>query len=98
MVEVHKLPMQPVYTDGAGVTRFRENGIVRWLLDWSTPRGMGLNELARMRFSDDERAQFAQLIGYSLSGYGELSYVSNEAFEAASAAEQALMKSKRRKR
>jgi hypothetical protein len=43
-----------------------------------------MNTLARMDFSDDDRQQFAQLIGYSLSGYGELqSYVDDEAYATA---------------
>jgi len=32
-------------------------------------------------FSQEDREQFAQLIGYSLSGFGELSYVSDETCE-----------------
>ena len=31
----------------------------------------------------DDKQQFAQLIGYSLSGYGELSYVDNYSYESA---------------
>ncbi len=47
-----------------------------------------LNRLACMDFSDDDRQQFAQLIGYSLSGYGDLqSYVDDHAY--ATAAEMA---------
>jgi hypothetical protein len=43
-----------------------------------------MNTLATMTFSDDDRRQFAQLIGYSLSGYGELrSYVDDEAYATA---------------
>lgn len=42
-----------------------------------------MNALTQMDFTDDDREQFAQLIGYSLSGYGDLSYVSNESFEVA---------------
>lgn len=77
-------PMQPFVMDGK-VIRFKENPIVRFLLDWARPRGMGLNELAciRDRFTDEDRAQFAQLIGYSLHGWGTLPYVSDEAYEAA---------------
>jgi len=36
-----------------------------------------------MKFNDEEREQFAQLIGYSVSGFGDLSYVSDETFETA---------------
>lgn len=76
-------PLQPLEHDNNGVLRFKENKIVRHLLDWAMPKGMGMNELARMNFSQDDREQFAQLIGYSLSGFGELSYVRDETYEAA---------------
>lgn len=73
-------PMQPVYLDEAGVVRFRENAIVRTLLDYASARGLSLNELAVMPFSAEDRMQLAQLIGYSVSGYGELSYVTDASF------------------
>jgi len=34
-------------------------------------------------FPQEDREQFAQLIGYSLSGFGELDYVSDETYEVA---------------
>jgi hypothetical protein len=37
-----------------------------------------MNKLAMMPWSNEDRCQFAQLIGYSLGGYGELHYVSDE--------------------
>jgi hypothetical protein len=58
--------------DGAPRVCFKKNAIVELLL--ATGRH-DLNSLARMNFSDEDRAQFAQLIGYSVSGWGELSYV-----------------------
>jgi hypothetical protein len=42
-----------------------------------------MNELACLEFSDEDRTQFVQLIGYSFSGFMELSYVSDEAVAAA---------------
>lgn len=77
-------PDQPLYTDERGTTRFKKNAIVRFLLDAGP---FDMNALARMDFSDDDRAQFAQLIGYSLGGFSELSYVSDEAYERAAAQE-----------
>lgn len=74
-------PIQPLVTEN-GVVRFRANAIVRHLLDHG---GIDMNALARMTFSDEDRAQFAQLIGYSLSGYGSLGYVSDDAYRAAEA-------------
>lgn len=67
------LPMQPIEN-----RRFVENTLVSHLLDFATPRGCGMNELASVPCTPEERMQFAQLIGYSLSGYGELSYVDND--------------------
>lgn len=92
-----KHPMQPLY-DNNGVTRFKPNKIVRFLLDWSQNKGMGLNELAMLPFDDEDREQLAQLIGYSISGYGELSYVSNESYtKARQRADEILNKKKGKK-
>lgn len=71
-------PMQPVGVDKNGVHRFLDNRIVRDLLDFAQPRGFGLNEIAMGNYSDSEHRQVAQLIGYSVSGYGDLSYVNSE--------------------
>lgn len=78
-------PIQPLAKDARGALRFKKNAIVDYLLEWATARGMGMNELARMDFTQDDWQQFAQLIGYSLSGYGELSYVSDDTYNAAAA-------------
>lgn len=67
-------PVQPIVTDADGTKRFHGNAIVRHLLD-AGPSGM--DYLAIMLFTDADRAQFAQLIGYSVCGFGELSYVSD---------------------
>ena len=75
-----KHPIQPIETDKVGTARFKANAIVMYLLDTSVN---DMNDLAVMDFSNEDREQFAQLIGYSLSGFGELSYVSDETYEAA---------------
>ena len=75
-----KHPIQPLISDEHGTTRFKANSIVRLLLD-SGPFDM--NDLARQGFSDDDFVQFAQLIGYSLSGFSELSFVSDEYYDVA---------------
>jgi hypothetical protein len=74
--------MQPL-VDVNGVTRFRKNGLVDALYEHGVKTGLSLNELHCMEFTDEDRMQFAQLIGYSLNGYGELSYVTDDAYEAA---------------
>jgi len=66
-----KHPMQPVVRVGK-VHRFKENKIVRLLLD--THPTVDMNTLACMDFTREDRNQFAQLIGYSVDGFAELSY------------------------
>ena len=75
-----KHPIQPLYTDNSGTIRFKENKIVTFLLDAGP---FDLNQLALMNFTQEDREQFAQLIGYSLSGFGELSYVSSDTYDTA---------------
>lgn len=75
-----KHPIQPLELDEHGVIRFKLNAIVRFLLDEGP---FDLNQLAGKSFSVEDHEQFAQLIGYSLSGFGELSYVKNETYEVA---------------
>lgn len=79
-------PMQPVILDEDGVARFKQNAIVRYLIDRCAQlRVADMNSLAIMPFSREDREQFAQLIGYSVSGAGELSYMSDEIVERADA-------------
>lgn len=78
-------PIQPIVTDELLQPRFKENAIVRKLLDFSTQNGYGLNEIARDDFSQDDRIQLAQLIGYSLRGFGTLSYVDDHTYYVAQA-------------
>lgn len=71
-------PVQPVVMTDTGTVRFQRNPMVRKLLDESTSRGYGMNELVAhshdIENGRDHMQHFAQLIGYSVSGYGELSY------------------------
>lgn len=75
-----KQPMQPLEEDEHGILRFKKNAIVCFLLD-NGP--LDMNIIAQKQFSQEDREQFAQLIGYSLSGFGELNYVSNDTYETA---------------
>ena len=68
-------PMQPLIDK-----RFKENKIVRHCLDAG---GTDLNKICMIDFSIEDREQFAQLIGYSLGGYGDLSYVTDESYNRA---------------
>lgn len=71
-----KHPMQNIENG-----RFVENKIVSYLLDNG---GIDMNDLASLNFSNEDREHFAQLIGYSVSGYSSLSYVSDESVDQAS--------------
>lgn len=74
-------PMQTLYQDEQGRARFRDNALVQHLLDKG---GIDMNALAALPdITNADREQFAQLIGYSLDGFGELGYVSDEAYYAA---------------
>lgn len=75
-----KHPIQPL-VDVNGVIRFKENKIVSYLLENG---GIDMNKIAILPFEREDRVQFAQLIGYSLSGWGDLSYVANDDYDAAS--------------
>lgn len=76
-------PLQPLIVDDHGIVRFKANEIVRYLLDAGT---FDMNHLAVTPFEQNDREQFAQLIGYSLAGFAELPYVSDETYEAAGGA------------
>jgi hypothetical protein len=74
-LQPERSPDQPVVWD-KGVLRFKQNRIVRLLLDTGK---LNLNDLSRMEFEQEDWEQFYQLIGYSLGGYDELSMVSDAA-------------------
>lgn len=85
--------MQPLIKDEQGVQRFQANTLVRALLDHGQATGLGLNELCVKFHPSEHKAdwqQLAQLIGYSLGGYGSLSYVDDEAYNTASYMAQGL--------
>jgi hypothetical protein len=75
--------MQPIIIDADGVVRFRANKIVERLLEDSTERGrIDMNTikiwLDQGEVSQDDMVQFVQLIGYSVSGIGDLDYVPHD--------------------
>lgn len=67
------MPLQPI-KDG----RFIPNRIVEKLLEVAP---IDLNDIAGMDFTNEERMQLAQLIGYSVGGFTDLSYVNDETYE-----------------
>jgi hypothetical protein len=85
-----KHPMQAIERDSDGIARFKANAIVEYLLERVVELGVDMNTLARLDFAREDRAQFAQLIGYSVSGFGDLSYADEETVQAADAEAQRL--------
>jgi hypothetical protein len=76
-------PMQPIMKTESGVVRFQENRIVSAVLAASSEgRKLDLNDIAILaahgNFTQAEQMQFAQLIGYSVSGFGDLSYADRD--------------------
>ena len=76
-----KHPVQRLHKEKDGAIRFVKNDIVEFLLDNG---GYDMNKLAMLAFDESDRQQFAQLIGYSLHGFSELSYVDDEVYERSS--------------
>lgn len=75
-------PQQEIYTDKDyhRSERFRANTIVQYLLDHG---GIDLNIIGNLPFPREDRIQFAQLIGYSVVGFGELNYVDEVSYQEA---------------
>jgi hypothetical protein len=92
----HVHPLQPLCVDQQGRIRFVSNPIVELLLDHCSalpkPIRIDMNEIALRKFSPADREQFAQLIGYDLNGFSDLSYVSEKTFQKALEAAEALSK------
>ncbi len=88
--------MQPVVWDGAGVIRFMANPIVRFMVDWGREHGMSLNDLTMLSHSAGwtkaDWSHFSQLHGYSVSGWGDLSYGSDDEWQEAEKRSAALLR------
>lgn len=81
-IEECKTPNQPIVFAEDGCIRFMQNKIIDRLLDIATELGYSLNEISRDQQNGEYRIedykQLIQLIGYSVSGYGDLNEVSHE--------------------
>lgn len=101
--------MQPLLVDGHGIIRFKRNAIIDFVLSWCaaqngspgydrqpTPhnRAPDLNTLSLMNFEREDWVQLAQLLGYSVSGFGELSYVEESDYARADIAARKLKEQK----
>lgn len=94
-------PMQPVILDKNKVARFKENTVVRKFLDEaSAGRKFDLNDLVIAQMPIEDLLQFYQLIGYSVSGYGDIFYhkvgKARKSVQIADEAVEALLKGKKR--
>jgi hypothetical protein len=88
-------PMQPIYLDENGTPRFRNNAIVRRLID---EKIFSLQDIAAW-LEDvpvEDVEQFWQLLGYSISGYGDLSFVRPEILARVNAKAKALIEESKR--
>lgn len=96
-------PQQPVVwskrkQDGrGGVIRFQANTIVRDLLDVASQHGLSLNDIACNGYTRQDREQLAQLIGYSVSGFGDLPYARRAIVADADAKAERLMALRKRR-
>ena len=57
-----KNPIQPLAKDAQGVLRFKENSLVRALLDHGQATGLGLNELARKFYAPEHADEAMKLL------------------------------------
>jgi Cys-tRNA synthase (O-phospho-L-seryl-tRNA:Cys-tRNA synthase) len=81
--DLPKNPMQPIVIDSEDVVRFKTNKIVYTVYKIAEAHGCGLNKITKQNFTQDDQKQFAQLLGYSVSGYGDLPYVDKVSVECA---------------
>lgn len=74
-----KQPMQPIVWDDRGNIRFQGNKIVQWLVD---QKKIDLNAIfvagIEQQWPIPDLEQFWQMLGYSVSGFGDLSFVRRE--------------------
>lgn len=77
--QMKSFPMQPIVIAEDGVARFQANRIIADL--WKSG-AFSLNDIgikaAEGAYTEAEQMQLAQLIGYSVSGFGDLSYADRE--------------------
>lgn len=79
MLKDLKHPRQPIGLSEHGTIRFKPNKIIDWLFE--TGRA-DLNKIVTMGFPVEDMVQFWQLLGYSVSGFGDLSFVPEEEIKA----------------
>lgn len=75
LVDNMKHPMQPIGFAEGNVVRFKANKVIQWLFDTGK---LDLNAMAMQNFSKQDTEQIAQLLGYSVCGYSDLSYATKK--------------------
>jgi hypothetical protein len=81
-VKHNQPPLQPIVLDD-GKARFVSNKVIVWMMEELRRKGTTLNDYPFEVFPIADIEQFYQLIGYSISGFGELSVVTTETFDRA---------------
>lgn len=93
-----KQPMQPIELDEKGTPRFKGNGVIKYLFQTGK---LNLNDLSVLlgqgAFSQEDYSQITQLLGYSVSGWGDLSTSPEHLVRAADAEAHLLTSGKREK-
>lgn len=84
--QLNNYPMQPLVLDEDGTLRFEANPIVEWLATEVSDMNQTAAWAAENNVPNKYREQLAQMVGYSVRGYGTLSYVSDESYNRAVAA------------
>jgi hypothetical protein len=72
--------LREVYTDTKGVVRFRGNAVVEWLFKNGR---IDLNTIPCHSLPSKDVAEFWQMLGYSVSGYGDLDFIDRMTVEQA---------------
>jgi hypothetical protein len=83
--------MQPLVIDDQGCIRFKGNAIVERLF---REQLINLNAISGWDVPIEDKEQFWQLLGFSVSGYGDVSFVRDSTYNKADAAAAVLRKRK----
>ena len=90
-----KHPMQPIVWDRHHVLRFKENAIVQHLFQVAP---LAMQDIADMDFDWNDRAQFVQMLGYSVGNAKDLGHLPKKLIaEADAICEKMLAKKRKRK-
>lgn len=73
-------PIQPLLQDEDGTVYFKENSVVTYL--WIYSR-LKIADITKQGFSQEDKEQFAQLIGFNIDRFSELDCASQEVIHAA---------------